>query len=234
MKTSQSISKISGALLSAQKKIGAASKESVNPFFKSKYADLGAVMECCKQALNESGISVLQPVVIENNIACVETTLLHESGEFITGCQPIVCKQEHDPQAQGSAITYARRYSLQSMLFIPAEDDDGNKATNGNSQHQQKQPAPTKQPAKSAQPPTPEIFEMHGVIDSVEVKGSDNAKVFVYTLNNGGKCGTYSETQHSEWCRYINCEVKFYCVKSKNGNYIIDKFEHISGDPLPF
>lgn len=78
-------------------------------------------MEACKEALNENGISVLQPVV--NDV--VETILLHESGEWISSTTKIIAKTENDPQAQGSAITYARRYGLQSMVFIPAEDDDG-------------------------------------------------------------------------------------------------------------
>lgn len=126
MITSPTIEKISAAYLMAQKEIGAAVKGSVNPFFHSKYADLGAVMEACKDALNKFGISVLQPVVGD----VVETILLHESGEWLSSTTKIVVKMENDPQAQGSAISYARRYGLQSMVFIPAEDDDAEAATN--------------------------------------------------------------------------------------------------------
>jgi len=129
MKTSESIIKIAAALLAAQKKIGSASKDAVNPFFKSKYADLGAVMEACKEALNDNGISALQPVGTSEMGTTVETILLHESGEWISDTMTVSVKQSNDPQAQGSAITYARRYSLQSMMFIPAEDDDGERAT---------------------------------------------------------------------------------------------------------
>jgi hypothetical protein len=137
MNSSESIIKIAPALLAAQEHIGAATKGSNNPFFKSKYADLGSVMECCKEALNDNGISVLQPIIcIDGNVA-VETILMHDSGEWISGAQLIVCKEPNNPQAQGSAITYARRYSLQSMLFIPAEDDDANKATSQKSAYQE-------------------------------------------------------------------------------------------------
>jgi hypothetical protein len=129
MKTSESIKSIAPALLAAQKKIGSAAKDAVNPFFKSKYADLGSVMEACKQALNENGISVLQPIGQNESGTTVETILLHESGEFISDVMLISVKELNNPQAQGSAITYARRYSLQSMMFIPAEDDDGEKST---------------------------------------------------------------------------------------------------------
>lgn len=129
MKTSQSIIKIAPALLEAQKKIGAAKKGSVNPFFHSNYADLGSVMEACKDILNENGILVLQPIGSDENGVYVETVLLHESGEYISDCMRIAPKSETNPQDQGSAISYARRYSLQSMVFIPAEDDDAEKAT---------------------------------------------------------------------------------------------------------
>ena len=125
MKRSESIKAIAPAFLKAQIEIGTAVKGSVNPFFKSNYADLGSVMETCKEALNKNGISVLQPVGVDT----VETILLHESGEWFSETMNITAKSDNNPQDRGSAITYARRYSLQSMVFIPAEDDDGNKAT---------------------------------------------------------------------------------------------------------
>ena len=126
---SESIIKIAPALLKAQKEIGSAVKGSTNPFYKSAYADLGSVMEACKDKLNENGISVLQPVGTDEGGVYVETILLHESGEFISDKMRLSVKEDNNPQAQGSAITYARRYSLQSMVFIPAEDDDGERAT---------------------------------------------------------------------------------------------------------
>lgn len=125
MKTSESIKEISGAILQAQQIIGGAKKDASNPFFRTTYSSLGSVMEACKKALNDNGITVLQPVgTTDDGQVYVETVLLHESGEYISDRMPISVKQPNDPQAQGSAITYARRYSLQSMVFIPAEDDD--------------------------------------------------------------------------------------------------------------
>jgi len=126
MKTSESIIKIVPALLEAQKAMGAAKKDAVNPYYHSSYADLGSVMETCKELLNKNNITVLQPIMGTT----VETILLHSSGEWMSSETPIVCKVEHDPQALGSAITYARRYGLQSMVFIPSADDDANTASN--------------------------------------------------------------------------------------------------------
>ena len=129
MNKSESIVKISQALIKAQKNIKSVTKDASNPFFKSKYADLASVINACKEELNAEGIIVLQPVDGMN----VETLLLHESGEFISASTPIVCKSQNNPQDLGSAITYARRYGLQSMIFLPSVDDDGEGATNHSS-----------------------------------------------------------------------------------------------------
>jgi hypothetical protein len=128
MKTSTSIIKIAPALLAAQKKMGAAKKDAINPFFHSNYADLGSVMEVCKEPLNEQGIAILQPLESDEHGVYVETVLLHESGEWMSAGLRIAPKSETNPQDQGSAISYARRYGLQSFGFIPAEDDDAEKA----------------------------------------------------------------------------------------------------------
>lgn len=117
------------ALLLAQKEMGNAVKDSNNPFFKSKYADLNAIREACMPVLNKHGIVVLQPTTFCDGKAYVKTLLLHESGESIEGLTEIVYSKQNDAQAQGSGITYARRYGLQSLVNVGAEDDDGNKAS---------------------------------------------------------------------------------------------------------
>lgn len=113
------------ALLKAQTEMGAAKKGAANPYFKSKYADLPAVIEVVKDPLNENGIAVFQPTAVRDGKSVVVTRLIHSSGEWVEGETEIVVAKQNDPQAQGSAITYARRYGLQSLLSIPTEDDDG-------------------------------------------------------------------------------------------------------------
>lgn len=125
MNTSQSIAKIAASLLSAQKMIQVAKKSAKNPFFKSSYADLGEVIECVKGPLNQCGITFLQLVGTCESGPMVETVLLHESGEYISTITPVRCAKENDPQAFGSGVTYSKRYSLQAMLGLPTEDDDG-------------------------------------------------------------------------------------------------------------
>lgn len=129
MRTSPSISNLSKALLKAQKETGAAIKDSSNPYFKSKYANLGAVMEVVKQAYNNAGILILQPPITFDGKNYIETTLIHaESGEFMASETEVICAKQNDPQAFVAATTYARRAGLQAMTFTPAEDDDGETA----------------------------------------------------------------------------------------------------------
>lgn len=120
---------ITKAIIEAQKEMGNAIKDSSNPFFKSKYADLNAIREACMPVLNKHGIAVLQPTAVFDGKNYIKTILLHESGESIESLTEIVYSKANDAQAQGSGITYARRYGLQSMVNVGAEDDDGNKAS---------------------------------------------------------------------------------------------------------
>lgn len=127
MNFTQSIKNISPAFLRAQKNMEGAKKTAANPFFKSKYADLSAVIEACKGHLNAEGIAILQPVGQDEKGHYVETVLLHESGECFSEKMYFVTAPV-DIQKQGAAVSYLRRYGLQSFIGLPAEDDDGNSA----------------------------------------------------------------------------------------------------------
>jgi hypothetical protein len=117
------------ALLKAQKNMGVALKDAKNPFFKSKYADLNSVIDASLTVLNEAGVLVLQPTVVLEGKAYVETKLIHaESGESISGFTEIVVKSATDAQQVGSGISYARRYGLQSLVVLKADDNDGETA----------------------------------------------------------------------------------------------------------
>jgi hypothetical protein len=119
---------IATALVKAQSEMSNPTKGNTNPFFKSKYADLNAVREAVIPILNANGISVLQPIVHLDNKNFVKTVLIHESGEMLESFVEIIYNKQNDAQAQGSGITYARRYGLQSFVCVGADDDDGNRA----------------------------------------------------------------------------------------------------------
>lgn len=119
------------AFIEMQHSIGAAIKASKNPAFKSDYADLNAVWEAIKDPLHDHGFGVVQHTDFDDKDVWVATTLLHSSGEKMTGRYPLRPTRA-DPQGYGGALTYAKRYSLCAMLGVVAEkDDDGNTASAG-------------------------------------------------------------------------------------------------------
>ena len=120
---------IATALLKAQSEMSNPVKGSSNPFFKSKYADLNSVREAVIPVLNANGIVVLQPMATIDGKNYIKTLFVHESGEQIESLTEIIYSKTNDAQAQGSGITYARRYGLQSLACVGADDDDGNKAS---------------------------------------------------------------------------------------------------------
>lgn len=126
MVSSGTLTKIAPALLKAQKEMGDATKGARNPFFKSSYADLNSVREAVMPALQDNSITVLQlNVAGPEGRQYMRTLLLHTSGEYIGSDTEIICSKQNDPQALGSAISYARRYGLQAALCVGAVDDDG-------------------------------------------------------------------------------------------------------------
>ena len=127
MNSSEKINELATALCKAQAAMGGAVKDSANPFFKSSYADLTSVIKAIKQPFADNNLSYTQfPISDENGIGVV-TRLMHNSGQYIEMgyTLPVV---KRDPQAAGSALTYARRYALQSMAGIPTADDDAESA----------------------------------------------------------------------------------------------------------
>jgi hypothetical protein len=120
---------IASALVKAQKAFGPALKTSTNPHFKSRYADLAACVEAVIDALNDNGIALIQQNHPNPDGVVVETVFIHESGEMLNCGQIFVPASKHDPQGYGSALTYARRYSLMAACGIAPEDDDGNAAS---------------------------------------------------------------------------------------------------------
>lgn len=139
MERSESLVEFTKALSKFQGEIVSVKKTSVNPYFKSKYADLDAIWDMCRKALSSNGLALIQMPVELGDKLYLESLLIHVSGEYTKGYYPITPMRqtkEHgwiladDPQSVGSAITYGRRYAMSAMLGISAdEDDDGEKAT---------------------------------------------------------------------------------------------------------
>lgn len=125
MKHSESIAKIAAALVAAQADIRAVEKSATNPHFKSKYVPLDAIIAMARPALAKHGIAIVQAgnPFDDGRGLLVETRLVHDSGEWISGIVYIPFGKA-DPQGAGAAMTYGRRFGLSALLSISSEDDD--------------------------------------------------------------------------------------------------------------
>lgn len=159
--------KVSAALVKAQKAFGPALKSSTNPHFKSRYADLSACVEAVIDALNDNGIALIQRNIECESGVCIETVFVHESGESLSSGPLHVPAAKQDPQGYGSALTYARRYSLMAACGIAPEDDDGNAATS----------------AKNAQKPTSKPDPAQEVINGVKAGDASGAATYLAGLS---------------------------------------------------
>jgi hypothetical protein len=139
IETSQELDKLAGALVKAQSAMKAAVKDSTNPHFKSKYADLASVWDACREPLTKNGLAVVQlpgfERLDEGSVATLTTMLLHESGQWIreTAKAPLT---KADAQGVGSVLTYLRRYSLAAVASVAPEDDDGNAGSHRQETHE--------------------------------------------------------------------------------------------------
>ena len=128
MNHSESIAKLAIALSIVQGKLTHAKKDSANPFFKSKYADLESVWDACRSLLAENGLCVMQfPGEFLEGCMSLDTILAHSSGEYIKQTMEVPVTKL-DPQGVGSALTYMRRYALAAVVGVVQADDDANAA----------------------------------------------------------------------------------------------------------
>jgi len=177
MRQSESLTKWAAAFLKAQKVLKKAQKDGVNPHFKSKFPTFESVWEACVPALHEQEFSVVQRVENTPHGATVHTMLLHSSGEYVEDDCFVPVARAADPQAMGSAITYARRYSLEAMAGIIREDDDAEATTNHEVRATKPQPPPRAAPSPNA---NGAVFPNYGRSRGMPVKGASSDDLQFY------------------------------------------------------
>jgi len=172
---SESIKQIAISLRGFQSEVKPIKRDANNSFYKSKYAPLDKVWEGIRETLEKHGLSVAQSLDNEDGHPVLETILMHDSGEWISGRYPVKGIKE-DPQAYGSAITYARRYALSSILgIVTDDDDDGNSTTKTNQrsgQEDEKQKPPETQPTikdPSAPATQPQIKAINTILGKMGI-----------------------------------------------------------------
>ena len=184
MNKSDSIASLAAALAKAQGEMENASKNSQNPHFRSKYADLAEIINTVRPVLAKHGLSVTQFPSFDGTLAHVETIIAHESGEWMSGVtsSPV---QKADPQGIGSATTYLRRYSLAAVCNLAQEDDDANAASKWPKQAAQApkvapKPAPTSTPAQ----PVKHVPATKATLDALaSYYANDSAEVMLDDIN---------------------------------------------------
>ena len=158
MNRSESIKELATALAKAQGEMGKAIKDANNPFFKANYADLESCIDASRAALVKNGLSVAQFVTSDGVGLALNTLLMHSSGEFIeTACRVLTVKK--DPQGEGSAITYYRRYAYAAAIGLVTSDDDGEGAMDR--PHQETKASP-KEPTRVAVTKEPVLMKDPG------------------------------------------------------------------------
>jgi len=191
---------ISSALVKAQKEFGPALKTSTNPAFRSRYADLSACVEAVIDALNNNDIFLMQPTHECTDGVIVETIFIHSSGEQMSSGKLHVPATKHDAQGYGSALTYARRYSLMTACGIAPEDDDGNNASK-----------PKAAPAKPAAAPAPAAKA------PVKVEGKDTE----WQLKVVAK----PEGDHGEWSQLVIDATMLQIAQAKSEADVMNIFK---------
>jgi hypothetical protein len=212
MTNSEQLDALGAALAVAQGEFPAISKDSTNPFFKSKYADLATVVETASPILSKNGLSVVQFPGHDGVNDTLTTWLIHKSGQYINDTMALHLAK-NDPQGQGSALTYARRYSYMSVLGLVAdEDDDGNAAS------RPKAPAAPKKAWTPPEEPAIDITENEGIktetlgkiVNALKMKGvtapADQTAVGTALAKGKGAetMRDLSEGQGTEILRYIS------------------------------
>lgn len=145
------IGEIAAALAAAQAELSPAAKNAQNPHLKNRYADIAAVYEAIRETLPKHGLSVSQIIMPHESKARVRTLLMHKSGQWLASECLMPLDRNGGPQGMGSAITYARRYSLSAIVGVVSEDDDDAEAAQPRRQ-QQAQPQQRREPVQPRRP----------------------------------------------------------------------------------
>ncbi len=210
MEENKALAKLTEALSKVQAIIQGAIKDSQNPYFHASYADLASVWDACRKPLTDNGLAIIQITRMIEGKLYLETILSHISGEAISGIYPInPMRQEkekgwvasEDPQALGSALTYARRYALAAIVGVAPEDDDGEGAVGRGTdkskfkKNQEREVGGQKKEGKEeALPPSPQTNQGLGQLDPevsanylIEVLKHMDGYENLYQLQNGYK-----------------------------------------------
>lgn len=197
MQKSEQINEIAKALCAAQLEMKHAIKDAKNPFFRSDYATLAAISDACLPALNKQGIAVTQTTghFESSRSVSLVTTLMHVSGQWIQSIYP-VDPIKADPQSLGSALSYARRYSLAGITGVVVGDDDAETAMNRDVVEKQMQPPKNNNLSTGTQPSDAQLKRLFAIAHKNNWKDED--------LKEYLKAMGIDSTKQLNWFQYEN------------------------------
>lgn len=205
MSQSESIKELAKALAVAQGSMRGAHRDSVNPFYKSKYADLESVWEAIREPLSKNNLAITQTTDVRDGSVFVVTTLMHQSGEWINGIYPVVSK-DLSAQALGSAMSFSRRYALAAIVGVYQTDDDGNDAQQG------VQPKSKPNTAAKATAPhdglitDPQLKRLFAIVGEQVKKGTWTeleAKEYIYATGKVTSTKDLKQSDYERICEFI-------------------------------
>jgi hypothetical protein len=178
---SESLGKLASALAQAQAQMEFAKKDSTNPHFKSKYADLASVIDAVRKPLASNGLSYVQYAESQGNDQYLVTQLMHSSGEWLSSRLKLILSKQ-DMQALGASLTYARRFGLSAMVGIAQDDDDGETAVGRPAQTQPVSTTPQKTQgvATESKPTEKQMNRLYAIAKSKQAKGDDITAYMVH------------------------------------------------------
>ena len=229
MTRSDSIAELSTALGKAQRQIVGASRSSTNPHYHSRYADLAATWDACREQLTSNGLAVIQcPRLVsagaETWLVEVETMLVHASGEYLADTLAVPVSRA-DAQGVGSAITYARRYALAAFVGVaPDDDDDDGEAAVSAPVDREREPYGPAKESRDREPEAPIEVERGKVADIVQRRAANNAIRYVVTLANGHKYASFRKTfaETAKAAREAGSEVEVAFRQTRFGPDIVN------------
>jgi hypothetical protein len=193
MKRSDDIKELATALAQAQGEFESVAKDSANPHFKSKYASLASAVKTAAPIISKNGLSISQDIGFDEQGDTLTSLLMHTSGQWKESTMRLHLVK-NDPQGQGSATTYARRFSYMAILGLaPADDDDGNAATESVQQQRERESQRSSVPTASVRALIEEVDENdRPILD--EVAKATLREWWVKTLPSGATADTVPET----------------------------------------
>jgi len=210
MSHSENISDLASALSKAQGEMQAAIKDSVNPFYKSKYADLGSVWDACRPVLSKHGLCVLQSTEIVGDKIVMVTTLAHSSGQWMKSHLPLN-PAKNDSQGVGAAITYLRRYSLSALVGVVCDDDDDGETASGRGRvkdllikHEQKKPEQTKVTPILEETKISTVQSLHLQQEFLKIDSECRKNMWLYLRDKGVDEGKFDLIPESQYMILIN------------------------------